>query len=143
MARGTAYAVFALPVAFTVIFSSVVLASALDELGREINMWPAGGASHGGSLDIAGLQPEYAESDRIAFQLDVSDPAYNCGDLRVIVYDSEGNSVYDELRKSTCFLEEPPGEFSITDASPGSYTVTVTINKAGEELLTSAVFQVR
>ena len=143
MARGTAYAVFALPVAFTVIFSSVVLASALDELGREINMWPAGGAPHGGGLDIVGLQPEYAESGGIAFQMDVSDPAFNCGDLRITVYGSDGSLAGEDLRESACFLEEPLDEFSLADVAPGSYTVTVTINKAGEELLASAIFLVR
>lgn len=143
MARGTAYVVFALPVAFTVIFSSVVLASALDELGREINMWPAGGAHHGGGLDLVGLQTEYAESDRIVFQLDVSNPAFDCGDLRIAVYDSGGTLVYGDLRESACFLKEPLDEFSIADVAPGSYTVTVTISKAEEDLLTSAVFLVR
>ena len=150
MANGSAYAVFVLPVIFTVIFSTVVLAGALDTMDRELNMWP--GSSHnaapsGGEIAISGLHSEYAQSDTIEFQAIVSELRYDCGTLFVHMYNSIGELVEERVYESQCFAVEslplPLEGFSTTAGAPGSYTVTVTMSAGEDQLLTSAVFIVR
>ena len=150
MARGVAYAVFVLPVIFTVAFSTAVLAGALDTMDRELNMWPSG--SHGpspadGEIAIIGLHQEYGESEAIEFQIDVTEARYDCGTLDIRMYDSMGGLVEERSYESQCFAAEslslPLEGFSTAAGPPGSYTLTITMSAGEEQLLASAVFTVQ
>lgn len=150
MAKGGAYVVFVLPVVFTVVFSTAVLAGALDTMDRELNMWP--GKSHksvptSGDISITGLLAEYKVSDTIEFQVDVTDARYDCGTLDVQLYDSGGELVEERTYESQCFVAEslplPLGGFAAKVGAPGSYTLTVTISAGGDHLLASAVINVK
>lgn len=150
MARGVAYAVFVLPVIFTVAFSTAVLAGALDTMDRELNMWPGG--SHGpspadGEIAIIGLHREYVESEAIEFQIGITEARYDCGTLNIRMYDSMGGLVEERSYESQCFAAEslslPLEGFYTAAGPPGSYTLTITMSAGGEQLLASAVFTVQ
>ena len=150
MARGVAYAVFVLPVIFTVTFSTAVLAGALDTMDRELNMWPGGAhkaSPANGEITIIGLHQEYVESEAIKFQIDVTEARYDCGTLDIRMYDSTGGLVEERSYESQCFAAEslllPLEEFSTAAGPPGSYTLTITMSADGEQLLASAVFTVQ
>ena len=150
MARGVAYAVFVLPVIFTVTFSTAVLAGALDTMDRELNMWPGGSHESSpadGEIAIIGLHQEYAESEAIEFQIDVTEALYDCGTLDIRMYDSTGGLVEERAYESQCFAAEslplPLEGFSTAAGPPGSYTLTITMSAGGEQLLASAVFTVQ
>ena len=150
MAKGSAYAVFVVPVVFTVVFSTAVLAGALDTMDRELNMWPSGGhgsSPAGGEIVISGLYNEYDQFDTIEFHAIVSEPRYDCGTLFVRMYNSIGDLAEERIYESQCFAAEslplPLEGFSTTVGAPGSYTVTVTMSAGEDQLLASAVFTVR
>ena len=150
MAKGSAYVVFVLPVIFTVVFSTAVLAGALDTMDRELNMWPGGGhvsSPSGGEIVISGLHDEYGQSDTIEFQAIVAEHRYDCGTLFVRMYNSVGDLVEERIYESQCFVAEslplPLEGFSTTADAPGSYTVTVTMSAGEDRLLASAVFTVK
>lgn len=148
MAGGTAYAVFVIPVIFTIVFGSAVLAGALEEFDRELNMWP-GPPAHAppvGSVDIVGLQDQYAAAGAVLFQVSVTDDSLDCGTLYIRVYDSAGDVFAEGSFEEQCFAAGsvllPPDGFSVEGAAPGSYTVTATMSAHGNQLIGSGVFQV-
>ena len=150
MARSVAYAVFVLPVIFTVVFSTMVLAGALDTMDRELNMWPPNthdASPSGDEITIWGIQQEYAESDTIDIQVNVSGSHYDCGTLYIRMYDSAGKLVEESTYESQCYAAEslllPLEGFSTTAGAPGIYTVTVTMSTDVDQLLASAVFTVQ
>jgi hypothetical protein len=150
MARGSAYVVFVLPVVFTIVFSTTVLAGALDTMDRELNMWPGGShesAPADGEMTITGLHREYAESEAIEFQIDIAEARYDCGTLDIRMYDSMGELVEERSYESQCFAAEslslPLEGFSTVAGPPGSYTLTITISAGEDKLLGSAVFTVQ
>ena len=59
--------VFVLPVIFSIIFGSAVMADTLQKPDRELNMWPMtfsgesshGKSSHGSDIEIIGLSNQY------------------------------------------------------------------------------------
>lgn len=147
MARGVAYVVFVLPAIFTVVFGSAVLASALDSLDRELNMWPTTSHDSTPSVEILGLQEEYAQGDVIELQMYMGDTSFDCGDVNVIVYDSAGDVVVEALFPSQCILAD--SQLLVLDSlftdylEPGSYTITTTIDIHGNQLIGSTVFNIR
>ena len=143
MAKGTMYVVFVVPVVFTVLFSSAVLAGALDELDREIKLWPPGPSSHDAYISISGLEREYLESGEVQFRLDAGGLPPGCGTVDVQVRDDSGNPVGDYLYEDRCHAGGSFGEFSVSPGRPGSHTITVVLDLDGEQLLASAIFQVR
>lgn len=149
MAKAEAYAVFILPVIFTVVFSTAVLAGALDTMDREINMWPGKSHKsipHSGGMTVIGLLSEYEVFDTIKFHVDVTDARYDCGALDILVYNSDGDIVEERTYDSQCFMADslplPIEGFATKVDVPGSYTLTVTISVGDDRLLTSAIFNV-
>lgn len=139
--------VFVIPAVFTVVFGSVVLASALDSLDRELNMWPA--ASHGTTpyIEILGLQEEYAQDEIVELQLHVVGGLFDCGDVTIRIYNSVGGIVAENLYQSQCVLDGSQllmlDGFPTSDIEPGSYTITTIMNAHGNQLIGSAVFYIR
>lgn len=95
MASGTAFVVFVFPVAFTVVFGTAVLIVAMDELDREIDMWPAksSGASQIG-LSVVGLPPDH---NTLAAELRGQGAYSRCGlgEFVATGYDVSGNDTAD------------------------------------------------
>ena len=82
--------VFVLPVIFSIIFGSAVMADILQKPDRELNMWPMsfseGSSSHDSSMTIIGLSSQYLISEPIEVQIKVNDSSFSCGDLYITIY---------------------------------------------------------
>ena len=89
--------VFVLPVIFSIIFGSVVMADILQKPDRELNMWPMsnseGSSSHGSNLKIIGLSNQYLVSEPIEVQIKINDSSFSCGDLYITIYSSGKSDV--------------------------------------------------
>ena len=81
------FVVFILPALITIIFASSVMISGLQELDRELNMWPMSGESHN-SIHIIGLSSSYSISEPVEILVKIDDSSFDCGDLYVTVYSS-------------------------------------------------------
>ena len=82
--------VFVLPVIFSILFGSAVMADILQKPDRELNMWPIsfseGYSSHDSSMTIIGLSSQYLISEPIEVQVKVNDSSFSCGDLYITIY---------------------------------------------------------
>lgn len=147
MARGVAYVVFVLPAIFTVVFGSAVLASALDSLDRELNMWPTASHDSTPSVEMLGLQEEYMQGDIVELQMYMGNTSFDCGDVNVIVYNSAGDVIFETLYPSQCILADSQllvlDGLLTDDLEPGSYTITTIIDIHGNQLIGSTVFYIR
>ena len=88
--------VFVLPVVFSIIFGSAVMADTLQKPDRELNMWPmtfSGNSSHNSNVQIIGLSNQYSISEPIEIQVKINDSSFTCGDLYITVYASESSDV--------------------------------------------------
>jgi hypothetical protein len=88
--------VFVLPVIFSIIFGSVVMADTLQKPDRELNMWPmtfSGNSSHDSNLKIIGLANQYSVLEPVEIQVKINDSSFSCGDLYITVYASESSDV--------------------------------------------------
>jgi len=92
MATSRQLVVFVLPVIFSIIFGSAVMADTLQKPDRELNMWPMSSSenssSHNSDLKIIGLSNQYLVSEPIEIQVQVMDSSFNCGDLYITIYSS-------------------------------------------------------
>jgi hypothetical protein len=90
MASSRLIIVFVLPVIFSIIFGSAVMADILQKPDRELNMWPMsfseGSSSHDSSMTIIGLSSQYLISEPIEVQIKVNDSSFSCGDLYITIY---------------------------------------------------------
>ena len=90
MASSRLIVVFVLPVIFSIIFGSAVMADILQKPDRELNMWPMsfseGSSSHDSSMTIIGLSSQYLISEPIEVQVKVNDSSFICGDLYITIY---------------------------------------------------------
>ncbi|MFZ8908693.1 MAG: hypothetical protein ACO2YR_07220 [Nitrosopumilaceae archaeon] len=95
MARGVTYVVYVLPIVFSVIFGSIVMADILQEPDRELNFMRFGefeATSHNDSIEIIGLKKQYSTTEPIQIQVIVDDTKFGCGDLYVTIYTASGKS---------------------------------------------------
>ena len=127
------FVVFVLPVIFSLIFGSVVMADILQKPDRELNMWPMSTSeefsSHDAKIEIIGLLKQYSTSEHIEIQVKIYDESFNCGDLYVTIYSIGKNDVINQsgffeqcFEKGSKIL--PVGdEFSKVIDTPGSYKI--------------------
>ena len=132
--------VFVLPVIFSIIFGSVVMADILQKPDRELNMWPMsfseGHSSHDSSMTIIGLSSQYLISEPIEVQIKVNDSSFSCGDLYITIY-TLGKS--DTVTQSGFFNQcvKNGNLFPINDTFsevitiPGSYELVADLTSDG------------
>ena len=145
--------VFVLPVIFSIIFGSAVMADILQKPDRELNMWPMsfseGSSSHDSSLKIIGLSNQYLVTEPIEVQVKVTDSSFNCGDLYVTIHYSENNDVVTQggffnqcLKNGDLFPIND--KFSKIITVPGSYQMNVNIvSNDLSNISTSGIFTVK
>jgi hypothetical protein len=148
------FVVFVLPVIFSVIFGSAVMAEILQKPDRELNMWPVssseGFSNNPDPIEIIGLSKQYSTSEPIEIQVKIGDSSFDCGDLYVTIYSSGKNSVITQ----SGFLEQcfeqgdailPVGdEFSKVIDTAGSYEIVAEmVSKKLTNISTSEVFTVK
>ncbi len=158
MATKKVFVVFVLPVIFSLVFGSAVMADILQKPDRELNMWPIssseGFSSEGLSsqispIEIIGLSKQYSTSEPIEIQVKIDDSSFDCGDLYVTIYSAGRNDVITQ----SGFLEQcfeqgstilPVGdEFSKVIDTPGSYEIVAQmVSKKLVNISTSEVFTI-
>ena len=140
MASSRLIVVFVLPVIFSIIFGSAVMADILQKPDRELNMWPMsfseGSSSHDSSLKIIGLSNQYLVTEPIEVQVKVTDSSFNCGDLYITIYYSGTNDVVTQggffnqcLTNGDLFPIND--KFSKIISVPGSYELVVDLTSDG------------
>ena len=127
--------VFVLPVIFSIIFGSAVMADTLQKPDRELNMWPmtfSGNSSHNSNVQIIGLSNQYSISEPIEIQVKINDSSFTCGDLYITVYASESSDVitqggfFNQCIKNGTLLPNNDIFSKIID-SPGSYKIVANV----------------
>ena len=88
--------VFVLPVIFSIIFGSAVMADTLQKPDRELNMWPmtfSGNSSHHSDIEIIGLANQYSADEPVEIQVKINNSSFTCGDLYITIYASKSSDV--------------------------------------------------
>lgn len=140
------FAVLLIPTILSIVVGTFVLEQILQEPGRELNMMPGSGRSAGeeaaGSIEIVNLADRYTVPDTLSVQVRVSDERFECGDLRIAIYNID--SPQDEMASGSfsdqCFLEDgallPVGGGFVADVdSPGTYEVMAEMSIDGLEAI--------
>jgi len=135
MATKKVFVVFVLPVIFSLIFGSVVMADILQKPDRELNMWPMssseGFSTYDATIEIIGLSQQYSTSEPIEIQVKIHDVSFDCGDLYVTIYSTEKNDVitqggfFDQCFEQGSKILPVEDEFSKVIDTPGSYKIVV------------------
>ncbi len=146
------FVVFILPIIFSVIVGSIVMADTLQKPDRELNMWPMSHSetSHGSSIQIIDLSSQYSVSESIEIKVKITDSSFNCGDLYITIYNSEKSNVITQgAFFEQCFNDESnilpiDDKFSKVISTPGSYDLVVDmISKDLSNISTSGTFTVK
>ena len=158
MATKIVFVVFVLPVIFSLIFGSVVMADILQKPGRELNFMPGSFSSHespshndkNSAIAIIGLSSQYSTVDPVEIQVNVTDNSLSCSDLYITIYSAQDNEVITQNGFfSQCFngqnsLLPLNDEFSKVISESGSYRITVDmITTDLKNISTSKVFTVK
>ncbi|HIH98875.1 MAG TPA: hypothetical protein HA347_05865 [Nitrosopumilus sp.] len=146
------FVVFILPIIFSVIVGSIVMADTLQKPDRELNMWPMSNSetSHSSSIQIIGLSSQYSVSESIEINVKISDSSFNCGDLYITIYNSEKSNVitqgafFEQCFNSESNLIPIDDKFSKVINTPGSYDLVVDmVSKDLSNISTSGIFTVK
>jgi len=131
------FVVFVLPVIFSVIFGSAVMADILQKPTRELNMWPMsysdGGSSYSEVVEFIGLDKQYSTSEPVKIQVKINDSSYDCGDLYITIYTVDTNDAitqggfFDQCFEAGSKMLPVGDEFSEVVDTPGSYKIVVDI----------------
>ena len=152
MASSKVIIVFVLPVIFSIIFGSAVMADTLQKPDRELNMWPmtfSGNSSHDSDIKIIGLQNQYSISEPVQIQVKINDSSFSCGDLYITIYASGSSDVvtqagfFNQCLKNGNLLPNNDTFSKIID-SPGSYKIVADIVSTDlSNISTSGIFTIK
>jgi hypothetical protein len=152
MASSKVIIVFVLPVIFSIIFGSAVMADTLQKPDRELNMWPmtfSGNSSHDSDIEIIGLENQYSVSEPVQIQVKINDSSFSCGDLYITIYASGSSDVvtqggfFNQCVKNGNLLPNNDNFSKIID-SPGSYKIVADIVSTDlSNISTSGIFTIK
>ena len=152
MASSKVIIVFVLPVIFSIIFGSAVMADTLQKPDRELNMWPmtfSGHSSHDSDVEIIGLEKQYSVSEPVQIQVKINDSSFSCGDLYITIYTSGSSDVvtqggfFNQCVKNGNLLPNNDDFSKIID-SPGSYKIVADIVSTDlSNISTSGIFTIK
>ena len=152
MASSKVIIVFVLPVIFSIIFGSAVMADTLQKPDRELNMWPmtfSGHSSHDSDIEIIGLENQYSVSEPVQIQVKINDSSFSCGDLYITIYTSGSSDVvtqggfFNQCVKNGNLLPNNDNFSKIID-SPGSYKIVADVVSTDlSNISTSGIFTVK
>ncbi len=96
MASKTPFVVYVLPIILSVGLGAVVMAEALNNSDRTLNMWQfnQSGISEVSTetIQVIGLQTQYTTSESVDLQIKLNDDTFDCGDLYITIYKISSNS---------------------------------------------------
>jgi len=145
MAGKVAIAVFIVPIVFSFVFGSAVLADVLQEPDRELNMWQisSSGTSFGTStsIKIIGLDTQYSDSTPVEIQVQVDDATFDCGDMYITIYDVSSSTkqvftqsgYFDQCYETKNLMLPVDDEFSQVIDTPGNYEILVEMNDKSQK----------
>ena len=152
MASSRVIIVFILPVIFSIVFGSIVMADTLQKPDRELNMWPmtfSGTSSHDSNIKIIGLANQYSVSEPVEIQVKIQDSSFGCGDLYLTVYHSGSSDVviqggfFNQCIKNGTLLPNNDTFSKIID-SPGSYKIVADVVSTDlSNISTSGTFTIK
>ena len=86
----TPFVVYVLPIILSVGLGAVVMAEALNNSDRTLNMWQfnQSGISEVSTetIQVIGLQTQYTTSESVDLQIKLNDDTFDCGDLYITIY---------------------------------------------------------
>jgi hypothetical protein len=147
MVKGVIYGVYVLPVIFSLIFGSIVLAGILQQPGRELNLMQTGSFNENSKndlIEIFGLKAQYSTSEKIQIQISINDSSFSCGDLYITIYPTGNEKAISQSGFfDQCYNSKNPflpidDNFSETVNTPGNYDIVVDmIDKNQENSITT------
>jgi len=150
MAGKAVIAVFVIPIVFSFVFGSAVLADVLKEPDRELNLWQISSSGPSFNLNksikIIGLQSQYSISTPVAIQVKVDDAVFDCGDMYITIYDVSSSAkqvitqsgYFDQCYETKNLMLPVDDEFSEVIDTPGRYEILVEINDKSQKVTISA-----
>jgi len=127
------FIVYILPIILSVSLGTLVMAEALNDPERELNMWQSDGVTsqQQEQLSIIGLEKTYSTSDQIEFKIQVSDSNFECGDLYITISDGDQVITQSGFMKQ-CFTQQnqniPLGDkYSEIVTVSGEYRILIEI----------------
>ena len=128
------FIVYILPVILSISLGTLVMAEALNDSERELNMWQFNDdlPSSGEELSLIGLEKNYSISELIEFKIQVNNDSFNCGDLYITIYNT--SPVSQVITQSgyikQCFVLNqqnlPIGEnYSVVITESGNYKAVI------------------
>jgi len=145
MAGKVAIAVFIVPIVFSFVFGSAVLADVLQEPDRELNMWQISSSgpsfSTSKSIKIIGLDTQYSDSTPVEIQVQVDDATFDCGDMYITIYDVSSSAkqvftqsgYFDQCYETKNLMLPVDDEFSQVIDTPGNYEILVEMNDKSQK----------
>jgi|TARA_B110000014_G_C19802717_1_gene416906 hypothetical protein len=135
------FIVYILPIILSISLGTFVMAEALNDPERELDMWqfdPTTSSTKQGTheLDIIGLEKSYSVSEPIQFKIKINDSDFECGDLYITIYEmsNEGDDqvVTQNGYLKQCFLKYqqnlPLGEeYSEIITNSGMYKIVIEV----------------
>ena len=154
MASKRVFVVFVLPIIFSLVVGSVVMAGILQQPDKELNMWPMsfskGGSSHGSPIEIIGLSKQYSTSQPVEIQVKIDDSSFNCGDLYITIYAAGKSDVisqggyFEQCFTSANKFIPTDDDFSEIIDTPGSYEIVAEmVSKQLKNISTKETFTVK
>jgi len=148
------FVVFVLPIIFSLVFGSAVMADILQKPDRELDLWPISSSerlsSYDAPIEIIGLSKQYSTSEPIEIQVKIDDASFDCGDLYVTIYSAGKRGVinqsgfFEQCFKNGSKILPVGDEFSKVIDTPGSYEIVVEmVSKKLMNISASGVFTVK
>ena len=133
------FVVYILPIILSISLGTFVMAEALNDPERELDMWQVDlttSSIQQDSLHIIGLEKSYSTSESIEFKVNVSQPDFECGDLYITIYEVMKSGNEQVITQSgflkQCFVNSnqnlPLGQkYSETITESGEYKIVIEI----------------
>jgi len=147
------FVVFILPIIFSIVAGTAVMADILQKPDRELNMWPMSShdsVDHDSSIQIIGLSNHYSVSEPIEIQVKIRDSSYSCGDLYITIYPAgKSDAVAQAGFFNQCFENESnllpiDDNFSKIINNPGSYQIVADmVSKDLLNISTTGLFTIK
>ena len=128
------FLVYVLPVILSISLGTLVMAEALNDPKRELNMWQSDGSTNSlaQEIRIIGLENTYSANESIKFSVKVFDNSFDCGDLYITIYKTDlGNQVITQsgylkhcfaLNQKNLPVDE---DYSVSLSESGSYKTII------------------
>ena len=128
------FIVYILPIILSISLGTLVMAEALNDPERELNMWQFDStistSQQGEKLTIIGLEKVYSTLDSVQFEIKVGNSDFTCGDLYITVFDGDVVITQSGYMQQ-CFTQNQhipiDDKYSETISQPGDYKILIEV----------------